>query len=234
MLCSLNEIEVMVQRSCRGSGMSWGLSYEAGRALRCLASGGVGFLSPLLSLLDRVDGEEARCFAPMSLQGGELCARRGKGDSGGLSPIAAGCGLSDGGSEVCGKRVVLRDVLSPVLLLGFLFRGRARWGGYVSVRRGEIVVVVGGEGFFVKGGSENKNGDEKGLRILEIVEIVRGDVVVEACEGAKKNLPGEDFYKVGNVMEGVEVAERDWRLLENYAARTYVVASAGSRERGAG
>ena len=244
MLCSLNEIEVLVRRSCRGVGLSWGLSYEAGCALRCLASGGVAVLSPLLSYLASVDscvasctneGGEACSFAPVSLagiEGGdgvEWRARGGEGGSGGLCPIVAGCGLSDGGVEVCGERVMLRGVLSPVLLLGFLLRGIERWRSYVSVSWGGIVVVVGGGGFLVSG--EDGNGNAEGLG------CVCGDVVVEVCE-AGDMLAGDMsrgvFYGVGSFVGDIEVGGEEWDLLGGYAGRGYVVASAGSRERGAG
>ena len=232
MLCSLNEIEVLVRRSCRGVGLSWGLSYEAGCALRCLASGGVDVLSPLLSYLacvdSCVDGGEACSFAPVSLAGREGGEWRARG-AGGLCPIVAGCGLSDGGVEVCGERVMLRDVLSPVLLLGFLLRGIERWGSYVSVSWGGIVVVVGGGGFLVSG--EDGNGNAEGLG------CVCGDVVVEVCE-AGDMLAGDMsrgvFYGVGSFVGEIEVGGEEWDLLGGYAGRGYVVASAGSRERGAG
>ena len=45
---------------------------------------------------------------------------------------------------------------------------------------------------------------------------------------------GGVFYGVGSLVGGVEVEEGDWGLLGGYASRTYVVASEGSRARGAG
>ena len=217
-LCSLNEIEVTTRRACRGVELSWGLSYEAGHAMRCLAGAGVEFLPPLLSFLARVDGKKTCSFAPASLRGGEWHTSGKKAD--GLSPIAAGCGLSDGGSEVCGERVVLHDVLSPVLLLGFLWRGLERWENCVSVRWGGIVVVVESGGFLVAGGDEN----------------VDGDVVVEVCEerGEDGGALGGVLYKVGSFVGDIEVAEEDWKILGSYASRIYVAASEESRTRGAG
>ena len=208
MLGSLNEIEVMVRRCCRAVGMSWGLSYEAGRALRCLASCGIDVVAPLLPLLARADS----CW-----DGGESSA---------WSSIAQGCRLSDGG-QVCGKQiyerqVVLRDVLSPILLVGFLVRAFERWEGDVSVGWGEVLVAVTDGGFLVRG---------EGVGVVrgDVVDVV--DVVVEV--GGVECSSG-NWYGVGDVVEGIEVGEGDWKLLEGYARRTYVRTSAGSRERGAG
>ena len=205
---SLNEVEVMVRRACRGVGLAWGLSYEAGSALCCLASGGVDFLSPLLSYLASVDACDSNA------------------NGGGLCPIANGCELSDGGVEVWGERVMLCNVLSPVLLLGFLLRSVERWGGCVSVRWGGVVVLVSEGGFLViEKSGENDDGE---------LGNVCGDVVVEVADGMGEDISGGVFYGVGDVVQGVGVREGEWRLLGGYAGRTYVVASAGSRERGAG
>ncbi len=202
----------MVRRACRGVGVAWGLSYEAGSALRCLASGGVDFISPLLSYLARMDAS----VDVLDRDGG----------SSGLCPIATGCGLSDGGIEVYGERVMFRDVLSPVLLLGFLLRSVECWGGCVSVRWGGIVVVVGEGGFLVAGeGGENNS---------EGLGYICGDVVVEVGDSMKGDISGGVFYGVGDIVGGVGVREGEWGLLGGYAGRTYVVASAGSRARGAG
>ena len=128
--------------------------------------------------------------------------------------------MSDGGSEVCGERVVLRDVLSPVLLLGFLWRGLERWENCVAVRWGKVVVVVRSGGFLVAGGDEN----------------VDGDVVVEVCEerGEDGGALGGVLYKVGSFVGDIEVAEENWKILGSYASRIYVAASEESRTRGAG
>ena len=129
--------------------------------------------------------------------------------------------MSDGG-QVCGKQIVLRDVLSPILLVGFLVRAFERWEGDVSVGWGEVLVAVTDGGFLVRV-------EGVGVVRVDVVDVV--DVVVEV--GGVECSSG-NWYGVGDVVEGIEVGEGDWKLLEGYARRTYVRTSAGSRERGAG
>lgn len=89
MICSLNEIEMLVRKAVRGAGYDWGLAEEAGKAARRLALRGHDAVAAFLGLCERFDGRLHAERAPVSLDGiwhapgGLLC------------PLTAGVALSD-------------------------------------------------------------------------------------------------------------------------------------------
>lgn len=114
MLYSLNEIEALCKRAARGSGLSWGLSEDAARASRWLASfalPGPRMLAELLELNDRLPIGDV---APASLSN-EWQAPLGR-----MSPVIAGASMSDCAARIrSGETIVMHNVTQPLLVLPF-------------------------------------------------------------------------------------------------------------------
>ena len=93
-LWSLNEIEALARKAARGAGFEWGLTEEAGQAVRWLEARGL-------------PGAKALEFA---LNAGVL-------DDAGRCAISLGCAICDG--AVTPVSLSSRDVIAPLLLLPF-------------------------------------------------------------------------------------------------------------------
>lgn len=89
MICSLNEIEMLVRKAVRGAGYDWGLAEEAGKAARRLALAGHDAVVAFLALCERFDGSTHTERAPTSLAG------VWQAPGGLLCPLTAGAALSD-------------------------------------------------------------------------------------------------------------------------------------------
>lgn len=89
MICSLNEIEMLVRKAVRGAGYDWGLAEEAGKAARRLALAGHDAVAAFLALCERFDGSTHAERAPTSLAG------VWQAPGGLLCPLTAGAALSD-------------------------------------------------------------------------------------------------------------------------------------------
>lgn len=89
MICSLNEIEMLVRKAVRGAGYDWGLAEEAGKAARRLALAGHDAVAAFLGLCERFDGRPHAERTPTSLAG------VWQAPGGPLCPLTAGAALSD-------------------------------------------------------------------------------------------------------------------------------------------
>lgn len=89
MICSLNEIEMLVRKAVRGAGYDWGLAEEAGKAARRLALAGHDAVAALLALCERFDGTDHADRAPAAIDG------IWQAPGGLLCPLVAGTVLGD-------------------------------------------------------------------------------------------------------------------------------------------
>ena len=125
MTWSLNEVEGLARKAARGSGLSWGLSEEAGKSARWLESKGLPGAEILSALLTLNDGKSYETICPEATsghwdaKGGHLC------------PLIAGTTICDHASDLkAGHDIDLGKTTYPMLLLP-LIAGAARLSGKV-------------------------------------------------------------------------------------------------------
>ena len=201
----------MCRKAARGACMSWGLAEEAGRAARALAALGLNGPGALLAAIDAIDGNMAAhmpCVGPQEWRSpaGRLC------------PIAAGAALSDRAHAfLAGETVRLGPVLSPVLLVPFLWWAARGLGASLQLAHGSDVIVVTPAG-----------------PVAESWDFLRAPVLDGLCVVAATNLAGRRLRPARSVSVGLEVSVDLWRCLDRYAHRTYAPATEDSRRSGAG
>lgn len=209
MIVSLNEIENLSLKACRGAGMSWGLAEEAAQAARWLASTSLAWDQSLARLL----AQRAQISEP-SLSGREI---RGAIDGMPLCPIHAGAAIADLLEH--GTSLTLHDILEPMWLLPFVHR-LAKPGCNVvlnwpigTIRIGGVVPEI----------------PEQGLSDLATgrLDWLRAELLLDDASAPS----AAPVYGRSNERLADAAA---WADLEAWAARTYVPASLQSRIAGAG
>lgn len=112
MIVSLNEVESLTLKACRGAGMSWGMAEEAAQAARWLASRGYAWERSLVALLAR-RGE----ISPPRVSAHDM---RPAAEGTALCPIHAGAAMAD--LLRAGESLTLRNALEPMWLAPFAHR----------------------------------------------------------------------------------------------------------------
>lgn len=141
---SLNEISSTAKKAARGAGFSWGVSDEAGMAVRWLTSRGVDGCAALAILLQRVDTVDLATIKPEPNKG--VWATNGPF----LCPISTGCTVSDFGPATYD----FRTVVAPILLLPFVSTWR---GATLTMATG--VAATNGKLIFLTGDCEVADAD---------------------------------------------------------------------------
>lgn len=205
---SLAEIDAMGLKAARGSGYSWGLAEEAGRAARWLAAYGLAGPESLAALLDRVR-DDLSAHAP------QRDGQRWFAPAGALCPIALGASLSDRAEAIAaGEAVQAEAVLFPLLLLPFLSRAARDLGCCFRLELAGISLLATAEG--------PSCNDWEGL----------GQCHQAAITLAAATAHTEDLRRHG--WHAYPVRGTVWQNLGAWAHRTYVPASEASRQAGAG
>jgi hypothetical protein len=213
MIVSLNEVESLTLKACRGAGMSWGLAEEAGRAACGLAAHGLAWDRSLVSRLEHghlvaapsLSQQDNQQDIRPALAGGLLC------------PIHAGAALSDLLSLELS--LTLHSVIEPMWLLPFAAR-RARSGGHV---------VLSWDGGAIEFDAARLNLSEAALRGLCV-----GRLDLLHAEMHPDDMPQHRIGPACEPRDGIEVDAAAWDILQTWAARTYVPESQQSRLAGAG
>lgn len=205
---SLNEIEVMCKRAARGSGLSWGLSEEAARASRWLASYGLPgprLLAALLELNDRLLFSDV---APVSLSGA-WSAPLGR-----MSPIIAGAALSDSASRICaGETIIMHNVTQPLLIVPFAGTAALCLNMSVLVKWDDVSMTTDGHTLSMQG-----NPDTLTIDHTDTLTCALGSEMTDRIPSAHRG----------------EITQDCWMCLSRFAGRTYAPATAASRASGAG
>lgn len=203
---SLNEIEATAKKASRGSGMSWGLAEEAGRAVRWLASHDMAGVALLAELLQHNDGVDHRSIAPKALDG-KWVAPSGK-----LCPIISGATLNDCADRLAsGKPIEMEAVSQPLLAVPF-----AAWAALHVCRPviaiwGEVSIASDGYGIWLVGNPGRDGPSDMSFKISD----------------TPKTPPQKPRLR------GV-VCPDGWKVLNRFAHRTYAPATEASRLLGAG
>jgi hypothetical protein len=206
MIVSLNEIENLSLKACRGAGMSWGLAEEAAQAARWLAGTRLAWDQSLARLL-----AQRNQISDPSLSGREI---RGVVDGMPLCPIHAGAAIADLLER--GTSLALHDILEPIWLLPFAHRlAKPGCNVVLSWPIGNICITAAIPEIPEQGISDLTTGRLDWLR----AELLSGDASAPPVYGRSNE-------RLANPAA--------WASLEAWAARTYVPASLQSRIAGAG
>ncbi len=119
---SLNEIEALAKKAARGSGCSWGVAEDAGRAVRWLEARGLPGAEALVTLL------------------------RGSKPS---ETLAIGCAISDGVFDDTVSE--FESLVSPVLLVPFIAWAAQRRGIGLEIQVNSAVIRVDANGGLLEG-----------------------------------------------------------------------------------
>ena len=206
---SLAEIEVMALKAARGTGHSWGVSEDAGQAVRWLCSAGIDGCAALVALLSS-KRSNARVRKPGSPK---VSTSTWKSPTGTLCPLLTGTALSDFASSLVTGGIDLECVARPVLLLPFsATAARLAHTGFSVEWQGASSFTDGfGLGFPKECGG------------LDVALAERVTVRPERGVGCRPLR-----------MSRFRPNDRDWAKLEELAGRTYAPATDESRLRGAG
>jgi hypothetical protein len=209
MIVSLNEVETLSLKACRGAGMSWGLAEEAAHAARWLAAHGWAWDRSLVALLSRRDDLSPPLVSAHDMRPTEEGAV--------LCPIHVGAAVAD--LLRPGEHLTLHHVLQPMWLVPFA----CRW-----VRLGRIARLTWADGEM-----------EVDTARPEISATATADLAVDRLDWIRVELSAEHSPTSGASpavarSDGTAVDPSAWQALEARGARTYVAASLRSRIAGAG
>jgi hypothetical protein len=211
-ICSLNEVESYARRAARGAGMSWGLAEEAGKAARWLAARGLPGAELLLGVLRANDGRAYSSMVPAPARGPWQAAH------GDLCPVCTGAVLGDRIDRLLGGEAIrLGAIACPLLLAPFLDRPAAVGKRCIELRWPRVKISIHARGLTL-------DCETQCAYLSERAE----EVAISAISVS----PGTPTHVARAA--GVSTPLRVWRALDAFARRTYVPASAASRERGAG
>ncbi len=206
---SLGEIETLAKRAARGAGLSWGLSDDAGRAVRWLASRQLPAADVFVALLDQNDTCVSADIAPVSL-GGDWRARGGR-----LCPLSSGAALSDCADRLSsGAAIQMLGISFPLLVVPFAAWAALHIKAPITIGWDAVEIATDGHGILVSDPD----------RQIETASTAR---LRCTCSNQTHDLTGHPGLR------GV-VSEKSWETLQTFAHRTYAPATEASRLRGAG
>ncbi len=207
---SLSEIEAMALKAARGAGHYWGVSEDAGRAVRWLCSAGIDGCAALAGLLSGNDPREPKERDPGSPQ---VTANAWNSPTGTLCPLRTGIAVSDHASSITAAGITLERVARPVLLAPF------------AASAARLVQT----GFCLEWPGATVFTDGYGLALLQ---ERHGLDVAFAKRVSVRRKRGTGCQSLR--MSRFHPADSDWAKLEELAARTYAPATDESRLLGAG
>ncbi|MCY3876854.1 MAG: DUF3726 domain-containing protein [Rhodobacteraceae bacterium] len=207
---SLSEIEAMALKAARGAGHYWGVSEDAGRAVRWLCAAGIDGCAALAGLLSGNDPREPKKRDPGSPQ---VTAAAWNSPTGILCPLLTGMAISDHASSITAAGITLEQVARPVLLVPFAASAaRLAHTGFCLEWQGASLFTDG----YGLAHSQERRG-------LDVAFVKRVSVRRKRGTGCRP-LRMRRFHPT----------DSDWAKLEELAARTYAPASDESRLLGAG
>ncbi len=202
---SLAEIDAQCRKAARGAGCEWGIAEEAGRAARWLAAYGLPGPKVLAALFS--SARACKLTAPEAA--GAWCSEKP------ICPLTLGTALADRAALMAKDGGFSADrVAWPLLMLPQAGRASEALGSPVTVRWDGFSAICTPEGLWV--------GDNAGM--LAAVGAAFHCAPVAATE-ENLSAPGREAYAV---------ADADWRILADFAHRTYAPATEASRLAGAG
>ncbi|SFE10454.1 Protein of unknown function [Sulfitobacter brevis] len=204
MIYSLNEIEALARKAARGSGLSWGLAEEAGKAVRWLCANGFQGTELLTKLLSANDGKPYSDLAPQQID--DVWRAR----SGMLCPIILGALICDRADELGrGEPIKVGEVAMPLMLAPFASH---------AARSAGVTVTLEWQGakLTLDGGAPGVQGDEAALHAARTTSVT----LSQTDAAIFRSVPTE---------RGRQLTPEILKTLEAFAQRTYAPATEASR-----
>ena len=201
----------MALKAAHGAGHYWGVSEDAGRAVRWLCSAGIDGCAALVGLLSGNDAREPSGRGPGPPQ---VAATAWNSQTGILCPLLTGTAISDLASSITAEGINLEQVVRPVLLVPFA-------ASAARLARTGFSVEWQGASLFTDGFGLALSSHER--RDLDVAIAKRVSVRRKRGTGCRP-LRMSRFYPT----------DSDWAKLEEFAARNYAPATDESRLLGAG
>jgi uncharacterized protein DUF3726 len=206
---SLNEIDVMGKRAARGAGFAWGLAEEAGKAARWLSAYGLPGPESLASLLLGKDGVAYDDLAPV------WSDPTWRAPAGLLCPLVAGAALSDRAAEIAaGEVLTLETMAYPLLLAPFAASVALLIRKPVSLSWDDVEIGFSPAAALIPGIGET------------LMAATTNSVVCRLAAAEFERCPGKET--------GRDIDPGTWKILDEFAGRTFAPASESSRLIGAG
>lgn len=219
---AIGEVESLVLKAYRGAGFTWGMAQEAGKAAGWLTRRHLPALDAFASLLGQSDEFDHGALAPdVDVQ---ALPEVWGGKAGLLCPVITGVLLSDLGAVLAAREsaITLESVASPLILLPFV----------AALPMSVTLKAVDADAVFdvqrvARSNSGTSQSDVDATALMD-----RQTVVLDFAR--RQHTPARDNRASDNIpIRGTGSAD-SLALLERLAHRTYVPASAESRESGAG
>lgn len=223
MKVSLAEVQYMARRACVGAGFPHGLADDTARAVRWLCERGLPGLENLQRLVR--DGDPGALSRSPPAIAGTVWRWSGAGDAP-IFPLDLGPAMAEL-ALVAGDRrpatIEFSALMAPLLLLP--------WAAKLADQAGKAVAVT----IAMPGASHDY--------LIQPGGVVHGPARADVCEGlgevrvdlAGNWLSGEPALDgMRALAEGVTAPDELWAALGGHAHRSYVEATAESRQRGAG
>lgn len=206
---SLNELDALVRKASRGSGLSWGLAEEAGKAARALGAAEPTMLEALAEILEAQHSGKLSTSIDADGSGWSVGVDRP------LNPLVLGAAISDQAFALSDAAMrVAGEVARPSLLLPFLVTACRLSKRSLLIRTDRAVTSCSADGWAAD--ATRLLGD--GVRLLEI----------EAAESAA------EAPRAPAATGAVSISEALRKRFERLAHLTYVPSSERSRATGAG
>lgn len=206
---SLNEIDAMSKRACRGAGLPWGLAEEAGKATRWLVAHEFAGLNMLAEIIDLLDKKTLDDVSPILIAG----VWRARTEV--LSPFTSGAMLCDRAVEIAeGEELVFGPLCQPMVLAPYV-TAAARLSGHIfELRWSDIVMTIAADK-----ASLDQGFPDPGASVAQTT----------CCRAVDReiNNPIRRTTQCG-------ADPKTWARLNDYAHRIYAPATEASRLAGAG
>jgi len=223
MKVSLNEIQAMARKATFGSGLAFGLAEEAGLAVRLLSRSGLPAVEGLAGALEIYQRDNIAYPPEQRAEGGDWFWTATDG-TGMFCPLIVGPSLADSiaaADETMPRRIMVRDVVSPMLLPGFLapsgFSLRVTWNDGTALLSGGRIRQYRSP---AEAGPPNDNPTTVNIEFIEHGAQHTDDDIAAHWDSAPE--------------QGVEVDTEAWLRLEAIAANILVPDNEISRTQGAG
>ncbi len=201
---SLAEIDAVSKKAARGCGFSWGLSEEAGKAVRYLCSFQLPGAQLLADYLQQIDRSKLTAGPPVLT----LASWSSSLDC--LCPLRSGAALADLIATFKKERSLqLRDCASPLLMAAVTANAITRQQRSLSFQWNTVDLTL-------HPGGLDREGPKDELLSPIVSEVLV--TVVPSTEAA-----------FGPAVLPAEVDEASWQQLNDLAFRTYVPSSEASR-----
>lgn len=204
---ALAELEAVSLKATRGVGLSWGMAEETGKAARWLCSVGLDGCAATVAALSAIEAGLSSKLSPLSFTG------QWGSETGMLCPINAGVALCDGAYLWKDHGVVMKNILAPVMLLGFIAQSAMAFNETVTIRWSGIEAVTDG-------------------KALSLISNERASLLDKVSK-LDVNMGGR-MKKTLPLNNRVYPREADWAALLGYSERIYAPISESSRLNGAG